>query len=606
MSDKKIQIDINTTANTEGAREITKSISQLEKELKDARNELRNFTGSAAGFEEIKQKIKSTETELKSLQKPVEKLGRGGDAGRAVLEFSRAFEDAQYGIRGVLNNIPGLITMLGGGAGLAGVISVAAVLGTQLWERLGDSKEAEDKIAKFITDNKKLIESIKTAIQTAITEQKKLADDGSLERSFERRRIAIEREKKAMEDNNAILKTGIELRGKLAKLLTEESLRDVDRQFRAGTLTEKEANQKKLDIQLTDAQGDIARQKELRDLEDQKVKDQLENAQKSQRLAVIEKNAADEKLKERLAELESVKRQITLRQQLDQQVEALKELQQKKFAEFIQLENAPGNEASLTNEAAEKAREAATKLYNDIIDLEKEIGRRAPEQVTKITKKNADGSDGETVESPILKRAKILEEGEKKTGVKSLAELTAEVAKLDEKAKEAAVSVDKAADAVGQQQKISQGKDIAAEIDSKNNPVLQEVEKKAGESVKKLMDEILARIPNAANDKQVQKVVKKIENLTADGVQRNEVDESTDLLRQLQAKMSMEDSERAKLYQKIILNSDEARAGLNAASAALDAATAAFGTATMKMQTNAAALDDMRRRIEGLEQNAKR
>lgn len=49
------------------------------------------------------------------------------DLGGAALEASRAFEDAQYGLRGVLNNIPGLIMMLGGSAGLAGAVSVGAV-----------------------------------------------------------------------------------------------------------------------------------------------------------------------------------------------------------------------------------------------------------------------------------------------------------------------------------------------------------------------------------------------------------------------------------------------------------------------------------------------
>src|SRR5579859_7498589 len=49
------------------------------------------------------------------------------DLGRAALEASRGFEDLQYGIGGVLNNIPGLITSLGGGAGLAGILSAVAV-----------------------------------------------------------------------------------------------------------------------------------------------------------------------------------------------------------------------------------------------------------------------------------------------------------------------------------------------------------------------------------------------------------------------------------------------------------------------------------------------
>lgn len=71
--------------------------------------------------------------------------GAGGmNSGRALLEASRAIEDAQYGISGVLNNIPGLVMMLGGGAGLAGALSVAAVGATQLYKKLSAVPEAID------------------------------------------------------------------------------------------------------------------------------------------------------------------------------------------------------------------------------------------------------------------------------------------------------------------------------------------------------------------------------------------------------------------------------------------------------------------------------
>lgn len=43
------------------------------------------------------------------------------------LELSRAFEDAQFGLRGVLNNIPTTIQMFGGPAGLAAGVSAVAV-----------------------------------------------------------------------------------------------------------------------------------------------------------------------------------------------------------------------------------------------------------------------------------------------------------------------------------------------------------------------------------------------------------------------------------------------------------------------------------------------
>jgi hypothetical protein len=83
-------------------------------------------------------------------------MGQGGDAGGggfagnkglAALEVSRAFEDAQYGIAGVLNNLPNLVMMLGGGAGLAGALSIAAVGATQLYKQLSSLGGALDEDA---------------------------------------------------------------------------------------------------------------------------------------------------------------------------------------------------------------------------------------------------------------------------------------------------------------------------------------------------------------------------------------------------------------------------------------------------------------------------
>ncbi len=62
----------------------------------------------------------------------------GANLGNAALEGSRALEDLQYGIGGVVNNIPGLVMALGGGAGLTAIISVLAVGVAQLVKHWGD------------------------------------------------------------------------------------------------------------------------------------------------------------------------------------------------------------------------------------------------------------------------------------------------------------------------------------------------------------------------------------------------------------------------------------------------------------------------------------
>jgi hypothetical protein len=60
------------------------------------------------------------------------------DLGRGILEVSRGLEDMQYGIAGVLNNIPQAVLAFGGPAGLAGVISMAAVAAKVLYDHWGE------------------------------------------------------------------------------------------------------------------------------------------------------------------------------------------------------------------------------------------------------------------------------------------------------------------------------------------------------------------------------------------------------------------------------------------------------------------------------------
>lgn len=69
---------------------------------------------------------------------------------QSLYVFSQGLEDLQYGIRGVLNNIPQLVLAMGGGAGLAGVISIAAVALTNILPKLGElaGLMGSDKVRK--------------------------------------------------------------------------------------------------------------------------------------------------------------------------------------------------------------------------------------------------------------------------------------------------------------------------------------------------------------------------------------------------------------------------------------------------------------------------
>lgn len=168
MSDQDVNIRIKTSADTRAAKEAARSIADIERELRDARAAFKAAEQGSKEFTASAKRISELTREITQASQATQTLGRRGNAGAAVLEFSRAFEDAQYGIRGVLNNIPSLVSMLGGGMGLAGVLSIAAVAGTKLWEMLGDgAKKSKNPLADYNNLFKTLVDHFDSIEQSA-------------------------------------------------------------------------------------------------------------------------------------------------------------------------------------------------------------------------------------------------------------------------------------------------------------------------------------------------------------------------------------------------------------------------------------------------------
>jgi len=159
MADKDLTIGIKTT----GAEAAAKAIRQVDAAAedlgqtaaKDTARGMENMTDKARvaefAFYDLDANLRATATGTTTLTAGMTKLAPSTrDNARALLMFSQGFEDAQYGIRGVLNNIPGLVLALGGGAGLAGAISIAAVSFSVLYEWLGKTEEKASDVAASI------------------------------------------------------------------------------------------------------------------------------------------------------------------------------------------------------------------------------------------------------------------------------------------------------------------------------------------------------------------------------------------------------------------------------------------------------------------------
>lgn len=92
----------------------------------------RAIQAATANLARMTQELRSTEVAHRN-------------AGLAALEFSRGMEDLQYGLNGVVNNIPGIVMALGGGAGLTAVILLASVAINQLVKHWGDFTGSTEK-----------------------------------------------------------------------------------------------------------------------------------------------------------------------------------------------------------------------------------------------------------------------------------------------------------------------------------------------------------------------------------------------------------------------------------------------------------------------------
>jgi hypothetical protein len=136
-----------------------------------------------------------------------------GGSGMALLQTAQAADDLQYGLKGVLNNIPGLVMALGGGAGLAGVLSLVAVglatVGKRFWDLWTDAKRLKEVTAWVDEMNKKLEEtkrlSGKEAMEGTAEGAKSLTDaiERANEALSEQQRIISQREGRSRDLINA-------------------------------------------------------------------------------------------------------------------------------------------------------------------------------------------------------------------------------------------------------------------------------------------------------------------------------------------------------------------------------------------------------------------
>lgn len=121
------------------------------------------------GVEEAKQKIDSLNKSTEQLDKDSKQATRSvKNMGQGALQAAYFFDDLQYGIRGIMNNIPGLVMGFGGGAGLAGAISIATLAGAKLYEWMGKTEDKSADLAKKMKEqSKEIAESYRESLRAS-------------------------------------------------------------------------------------------------------------------------------------------------------------------------------------------------------------------------------------------------------------------------------------------------------------------------------------------------------------------------------------------------------------------------------------------------------
>lgn len=150
MANQRVGIDIITTGNAAGAKAVQSALVDLEQEAAKAVAAVTQVGSSAEpaamaaardAVEGLTEKLGQVGQSAPGAAKAVGEAGQAANhSGLGFMALGNAIQDAQYGFAGVANNLPQIITMFGGSAGLAGGVIIAAVAVQQLLSYLGKVK----------------------------------------------------------------------------------------------------------------------------------------------------------------------------------------------------------------------------------------------------------------------------------------------------------------------------------------------------------------------------------------------------------------------------------------------------------------------------------
>lgn len=126
-----------TEKNAVSTGTLNQALYRLDSEIKRATASMLAYqqAGNVAGMQQQISVIQNLSVQKKLLTANVDKLTNGLKSGKSgmagfgmgALQATYFLDDMQYGMRGIMNNIPGLVMSLGGSMGLAAALSIATL-----------------------------------------------------------------------------------------------------------------------------------------------------------------------------------------------------------------------------------------------------------------------------------------------------------------------------------------------------------------------------------------------------------------------------------------------------------------------------------------------
>jgi len=306
MKKHRVGIVIGVTRTGNGAEKTEQALENVEDQARDLRRELDKIDGLdpkvRAQIEGVANSMDRAAVSGRKMAAAKSQAGQSSrKSGLAVLEFSRAVEDAQYGIRGVLNNIPQLVMLLGGGGGLAGVISLAAVGLTQLVSHFNETEEAAKEAGKWLEVTRNQIEAF----------YEEAARDGTA--GYRRSMAAVVeilgQQNTALERNLKLTRAKRQAELRVASAGQDLEIAEIARQELSGEITSEQAEAQRRAIDAERIRTAALEKITIAEEEAEQVrKRQVDVAERLMRSEeeLIERNAERSKAQEKLNQLQSV------------------------------------------------------------------------------------------------------------------------------------------------------------------------------------------------------------------------------------------------------------------------------------------------------------